>query len=103
MSRVADIIPHNPPGVFPPYSGYAHAVEVPPGARTLYISGLNGYEWTAQPCLQISAETRTFASSPCGSAPQRARRASSFMRHIAHIDAGPMPSNRRAHADFGGP
>lgn len=44
MSRVADIIPHNPPGVFPPYAGYAHAVEVPAGARTLYISGLNGYE-----------------------------------------------------------
>ena len=35
---------HNPEGVFPPYSNYAHAVEVPPGARTLYISGLNGYE-----------------------------------------------------------
>jgi 2-iminobutanoate/2-iminopropanoate deaminase len=44
MSRVADIIPHNPPGVFPPYAGYSHAVEVPAGARTLYISGLNGYE-----------------------------------------------------------
>jgi enamine deaminase RidA (YjgF/YER057c/UK114 family) len=44
MSRVADIIPHNPPGMFPPYAGYAHAVEVPPGARTLFISGLNGYE-----------------------------------------------------------
>lgn len=35
---------HNPGGVFPPYAGYAHAVEVPPGARTLYVSGLNGYE-----------------------------------------------------------
>ena len=35
---------HNPSSMFPPYSGYAHAVEVPPGARTLYISGLNGYE-----------------------------------------------------------
>ena len=44
MRGVADIISHNPPGVFPPYSGYAHAVEVPPGVRTLYISGLNGYE-----------------------------------------------------------
>ena len=38
------ITPHNPSGVFPPYANYAHAVEVPPGARTLYISGLNGYE-----------------------------------------------------------
>jgi 2-iminobutanoate/2-iminopropanoate deaminase len=35
---------HNPDGVFPRFAGYAHAVEVPPGARTLYISGLNGYE-----------------------------------------------------------
>jgi 2-iminobutanoate/2-iminopropanoate deaminase len=30
--------------MFPPYAAYAHAVEVPPGARTLYVSGLNGYE-----------------------------------------------------------
>jgi len=44
MRRVADIVSHNPPGMFPPYAGYAHAVEVPPGARTLFISGLNGYE-----------------------------------------------------------
>ncbi len=44
MARVADVIPRNPPGVYPPYAGYAHAVEVPPGARTLYVSGLNGYE-----------------------------------------------------------
>ena len=35
---------HNPPEVFPPYDGYAHAVEVPAGARTLHIGGLNGYE-----------------------------------------------------------
>lgn len=38
------ITPHNPAGAFPPYANYAHAVEVPAGARTLYISGLNGYE-----------------------------------------------------------
>jgi 2-iminobutanoate/2-iminopropanoate deaminase len=37
------IVAHNPAGAFPPYRGYAHAVEVPAGARTLYISGLNGY------------------------------------------------------------
>ena len=37
------ITPHNPAGVFPPYTAYAHAVEVPAGARTLYVSGLNGY------------------------------------------------------------
>jgi hypothetical protein len=44
MRRVADIISHNPPSIFPPYAGHAHAVEVPPGARTLFISGPNGYE-----------------------------------------------------------
>lgn len=35
---------HNPDSSFPPYVNYAHAVEVPAGARTLYISGLNGFE-----------------------------------------------------------
>ena len=35
---------HNPSDVFEPYVNYAHAVEVSAGARTLYISGLNGYE-----------------------------------------------------------
>jgi RimJ/RimL family protein N-acetyltransferase len=35
---------YNPATLFPPYTGYAHAVEVPSGARTLYVSGLNGYE-----------------------------------------------------------
>lgn len=35
---------HNPPEVFEPYVNYAHAVEVPANSRTLYISGLNGYE-----------------------------------------------------------
>jgi len=41
---MSDVISHNPPGLFSPYAGYAHAVEVPPGARTLFISGLNLYE-----------------------------------------------------------
>ena len=41
MTRVT---PHNPASLFPPYAAYAHAVEVPAGARTLYVSGLNGYE-----------------------------------------------------------
>jgi enamine deaminase RidA (YjgF/YER057c/UK114 family) len=35
---------HNPSDLFEPYANYAHAVEVAAGARTLYISGLNGYE-----------------------------------------------------------
>lgn len=39
---------YNPDSVFPPYANYAHAVEVPAGARTLYISGLNGYDPTGQ-------------------------------------------------------
>ncbi|MGL5858070.1 MAG: RidA family protein [Angustibacter sp.] len=38
------LIPHNPAESFPPYNNYAHAVEVPAGARTLHISGLNGFE-----------------------------------------------------------
>jgi enamine deaminase RidA (YjgF/YER057c/UK114 family) len=38
------ITKHEPAGLYPKYPGYAHAVEVPGGARTLYISGLNGYE-----------------------------------------------------------
>jgi enamine deaminase RidA (YjgF/YER057c/UK114 family) len=32
---------HNPPGLFPPYANYAHAVETPPNSRTLYVSGLS--------------------------------------------------------------
>jgi 2-iminobutanoate/2-iminopropanoate deaminase len=35
---------HNPSDVYEPYVNYAHAVEVRAGARTLYVSGLNGYE-----------------------------------------------------------
>ncbi len=35
---------HNPPGLFPPYANYAHAVETPPNSRTLYVSGLNAFE-----------------------------------------------------------
>ncbi|MDX6276431.1 MAG: hypothetical protein QOJ72_559 [Nocardioidaceae bacterium] len=42
------ITPHNPPGVFPAYRNYAHAVEVPAGARTVYISGINGFEADGQ-------------------------------------------------------
>jgi len=38
------LVTHNPDEVFPPYANYAHAVEVPAGARLLFISGLNGYE-----------------------------------------------------------
>ena len=35
---------YDPKGLYPKYPGYAHAVEVTGGMRTLYISGLNGYE-----------------------------------------------------------
>jgi 2-iminobutanoate/2-iminopropanoate deaminase len=37
-------IRHNPAGVFPPYRGYVHGMEVPGGSRLLFISGLNGFE-----------------------------------------------------------
>lgn len=37
------LVPHNPSSMFPPYRSYSHALEVPPGARLLFISGLNGY------------------------------------------------------------
>ncbi|MGL5860315.1 MAG: RidA family protein [Phycicoccus sp.] len=39
-------VAHNPEAAYPPYANYAHAVEVPPDARTLHISGLNGYHTT---------------------------------------------------------
>jgi enamine deaminase RidA (YjgF/YER057c/UK114 family) len=37
------IVQHNPPELFPPYRGYAHATEIRDGSRLLIISGLNGY------------------------------------------------------------
>lgn len=36
--------PHQPAELFPPYRGYAHAMEVSAGSRLLFISGLNGFE-----------------------------------------------------------
>jgi 2-iminobutanoate/2-iminopropanoate deaminase len=38
------ITQHNPADLYPPYVNYAHAVEVAPNARTLYVSGLNGFD-----------------------------------------------------------
>lgn len=35
---------HNPSTLYPKYLGYSHAVEVSGGSRTLFVSGLNGYE-----------------------------------------------------------
>jgi enamine deaminase RidA (YjgF/YER057c/UK114 family) len=37
------VIQHNPEGLFPPYRGYSHAIEIRGAARLLFISGLNGY------------------------------------------------------------
>jgi enamine deaminase RidA (YjgF/YER057c/UK114 family) len=37
------VINHNPPGLFPPYRCYSHAIEIQGNARLLIISGLNGY------------------------------------------------------------
>jgi len=36
------VIAHNPEGVFPPYRGYSHAMEIR-DSRLLVISGLNGF------------------------------------------------------------
>jgi enamine deaminase RidA (YjgF/YER057c/UK114 family) len=33
---------HNPTAVAPPFGAYSHAIEVPPGARWLYVSGQVG-------------------------------------------------------------
>ena len=33
---------HNPAGIAPPIGAYSHGIEVPPGARTLHISGQVG-------------------------------------------------------------
>jgi enamine deaminase RidA (YjgF/YER057c/UK114 family) len=38
------VIRHDPPGVFPPYQAYSHAIEVRGGAKLLFVSGLNGFE-----------------------------------------------------------
>jgi enamine deaminase RidA (YjgF/YER057c/UK114 family) len=35
---------HNPAELYPPHPNYSHAVEAPPGARLLYIAGINGYD-----------------------------------------------------------
>jgi hypothetical protein len=35
------IIQHNPPGLFPPYRAYSHAIEVNATTRLLIISGLS--------------------------------------------------------------
>jgi enamine deaminase RidA (YjgF/YER057c/UK114 family) len=35
---------HNPPELYPPYPNYSHAVEVPAGARLLFIAGINGWD-----------------------------------------------------------
>ena len=37
------MIRHNPDGLFPPYRGYSHGVEIRGATRLLFISGLNGY------------------------------------------------------------
>jgi 2-iminobutanoate/2-iminopropanoate deaminase len=39
---------HSPADVFPSYTNYAHAVEVPAGSRMLFVSGLNGFDLDGQ-------------------------------------------------------
>lgn len=36
-------IKHNSKSLFPQYGNYSHAIEIPTGARFLFVSGLNGY------------------------------------------------------------
>lgn len=42
-NQVMSLQKHNPAELFPPYTNYAHAVEVAAGSRLLFVSGLNGY------------------------------------------------------------
>jgi 2-iminobutanoate/2-iminopropanoate deaminase len=37
------VMKHNPPGLFPQYRCYSHAIEIQGDSRLLVISGLNGY------------------------------------------------------------
>jgi 2-iminobutanoate/2-iminopropanoate deaminase len=37
------VVKHNPPGLFPQYRCYSHAIEIRGDSRLLVISGLNGY------------------------------------------------------------
>lgn len=38
------LVSHDPSGLFAPYRGYTHAMEVAADSRLLFISGLNGFE-----------------------------------------------------------
>ncbi len=35
---------HNPPAIHPPFARYSHAIEVPAGARLLFVSGQLGIQ-----------------------------------------------------------
>ncbi|MGL4745500.1 MAG: hypothetical protein ACRCXL_14085 [Dermatophilaceae bacterium] len=41
-------IAHNPEAAYPPYGNYAHAVEVPPNARTVVVQQLLEPEWLVE-------------------------------------------------------
>jgi 2-iminobutanoate/2-iminopropanoate deaminase len=42
-------IPHSPPTIAPPAALYVHAIEVPPGARWLFVSGQIGVHPDGRP------------------------------------------------------
>ena len=44
MSAAVNLAARNPESVYRPYANYAHAVEVPAGWRTLFVSGINGFD-----------------------------------------------------------
>ena len=44
MRHAVNVVARNPDDLSPPYANDAHAVEVPAGWRTLFVSGLNGFD-----------------------------------------------------------
>ena len=52
------MIKHNPDTVAPPVGAFTHAIEVPPGARTLYLSGQLGIDRDGNLGKDIQAQSR---------------------------------------------
>lgn len=52
------MIKHNPDTVAPPVGAFTHAIEVPPGARTLYLSGQLGIDRDGNLGEDIQAQSR---------------------------------------------
>ncbi len=52
------MIQHNPDTVAPPVGAFSHAIEVPPGARTLFLSGQLGIDPEGNLGKDIQAQSR---------------------------------------------